>query len=137
MKQLSHHDCHTGHPWYYLLGGATPSPKDIQAAVQSSDYCGYLAEGIEAIGRKPEPKKTQAEAGMRELVVAELRADMTRYRACTQNLYHHRRIVGITGAKSKCEDVHVAISLKHNHIYNGFAHLKALDALPKQLDLFG
>ena len=137
MRQLSHHDYHAGHPWYYLLGGAIPSPKDIRAAVQGSDCCGYLAEEIEAIARKPEPQKTQAEAAMRERVLAELRADISRYRECARNLHRHRRIIGITGAKPKCEGVHVAISLKHNHIYNGFAHLKALDVLPKQLDLFG
>jgi len=36
-----------------------------------------------------------------------------------------------------CDDIHVSMSLKHAHIYNGFAHLNTLDNLPnRQCDFF-
>ena len=36
-----------------------------------------------------------------------------------------------------CNDIHTALSLKHNHLVNNFAHLITLDELlTKQMDLF-
>ncbi len=134
MKQLSIHGYHAGHSWYYLLGGAVPSLKSIRSTVFESGYKGYLAEEIAAISRKPEPQKSRASEIMRQRVLGELRKDISRYRECARNL-HAFRLRHPDSAK--CKGVHVAISLKHNHIYNGLAHLTALDDLPVQLDLFG
>lgn len=50
-----HHGYHAGHPWYYLLGGDVPTPKQIQAAAAASDYCGYMAEELSKIDRQCEP----------------------------------------------------------------------------------
>jgi len=44
----------------------------------------------------------------------------------------------VDSGETACTDIHTGISLKHNHLYNDFAHLLTLDnLLSKQPDLFG
>ena len=66
-----------------------------------------------------------------------LRGDVARYRELARQLTKFRDAGREEDDQDVCADVHVNISLKHNHIVNAFAHLIALDdLLTKQGDLF-
>lgn len=47
-----HRGYNVGHPWYFRLGGAIPSPKQIKTEVESRDYRGYLAGDFDAAAAK-------------------------------------------------------------------------------------
>ena len=131
MRELSHHDYFAGHPWYYFLGGSVPTINEIKAAAIASGYKGYLAEEIEVIGRKQEPQKSTAIKSMRYKIEGDLHKDISRYHQCARKLRARRS--NKTGTEEAvCSDIHTAISLKFNHIYNGFANWKTLDNLPHQ-----
>jgi hypothetical protein len=130
----THSGYHAGHPWYYVLGGAVLSPSTIRNEVESSDYGGYLAHHIFELAEKSEPRRSSALNELRAQIVADLRADLSRYRKCVRKLREYR--AHRTETEQKCEDIRVAICLKHNHIVNDLANLKTLDGLPKQGDLF-
>lgn len=137
MTKLSHKGYSAGHPWYYFLGGAVPKLKDIKEAVYAGGYEGYLADDIKAIAKKPEPQRSRAIREMRQNLIDNLRRDISMYRRCVRKLRQHRA-TNTKAVEASCAEVHTSMSLKHNHIYNGFANLKTLDVLPEQqLDLFG
>ena len=131
-----HHGYSAGHPWYYVLGGDTPRIKEIRDHVASRSYRGYLAEDIETANKLPEPKRTEALEALRNSANKALQEDISRYRRAAQELRAFRDLDGDKSAEPVCLDVHVALSLKFNHLFNDFAHLHYLDSLPKQLDLF-
>lgn len=131
----THNGYSAGHPWYYLLGGLVLSPNAIRASVENGEYDGCLARHICELSGKPEPQRSKALRDMRAQIVADLRADLSRYRECVRQLRTWRAANAETGAP-KCEDIHTTISLKHNHIVNDLANLRTLDSLPKQGDLF-
>ncbi|MDA9967468.1 hypothetical protein N9D70_02690 [bacterium] len=135
MMTLTHQGYDAGHPWYYLLGGAIPTVKTIQASVIAGDYAGYLAHTISEIDRKAEPQRLSKLDALRAQIVEDLHDDIARYRACTRDLQKWRAKQGGTTAP-ECNGVHTSISLKHNHIVNDFANLRTLDSLPRQADLF-
>ncbi|MGJ8572291.1 MAG: hypothetical protein ACSHXI_16495 [Hoeflea sp.] len=127
----------SGHPWYYLLGGRVLYPKEIRAQVNAATYRGYLKDDILATAARQEPKRSEALRKIRHEVIAGLRRDIARYRQCAFELMNHTLEQDRTARLVSCDDVHVAISLKHNHIVNGFAHLALLNELPEQQgDLF-
>ncbi|MGH1464120.1 MAG: hypothetical protein ACRBBQ_02050 [Cognatishimia sp.] len=136
MSNLTHRGYGAGHPWYYLLGGDIPTPKDIRAHVLVGNYAGYLEQLISEADGKPEPKRSKVLADLRGKIVAELDADLSRYRSCARDLRSWREMIGWADPL-QCDDAHTAISLKFNHIVNGFANLRTLDNLPSQGDLFG
>ncbi|MEL6170523.1 MAG: hypothetical protein AAFR02_00720 [Pseudomonadota bacterium] len=137
MTKLSNQGYSAGHPWYYFLGGEVLSVKAIKKEAQSDDYGGYLFDRIEAIGRKAEPQRTHSIGEMREKLHADLSRDISIYRRCVCELRQYRKD-NPEPLGSCCAEIHTSMSLKHNHIYNGFANLKTLEALPEQqLDLFG
>lgn len=137
MSELKHKGYNAGHPWYYFLGGAVPTSKEIRADAHASGYKGYLADDIQAIGRKSEPQRTQAINAMRERILDALKRDISVFRRCVRELRQHRRNHPEPDGRA-CAEIHTSMSLKHSHIYNGFANLKTLDDLPdQQLDLFG
>ena len=124
-----------GHPWFYYLGGKPLYPKQILATVIESGYQGYLARDIEIADKKPEPQRSQILRSMRDELRDELFQDISRYREVIRDLHAWR----ITNEQSDvaCDDIHTAASLKHNHIYNGLAHMVRLhDLLSCQPDLF-
>lgn len=127
-----------GHPWFYFLGGPVLTPKEIRAEVKYTGYRGYLAEDICIADRKPEPHRSKALRELRAEVRRMLGEDISRYRKVARELHAYRREhAHVEVLPSSSADVHTAISLKHNHIYNDFAHLLRLDeALSKQRDLF-
>ncbi|GLO68619.1 hypothetical protein MACH17_01360 [Phaeobacter inhibens] len=137
MRELSHHGYSAGHPWYYFLGGAVPKLKEIKDSVYVDNYEGYLATDIKAIAKKPEPQRTRAINDLRRRLFDDLRRDISMYRRCVLELRRYR-LQNPEAAGACCAEIHTSMSLKHNHIYNGFANLRTLDALPEQqLDLFG
>ncbi|MEZ5896969.1 MAG: hypothetical protein R3C51_11285 [Parvularculaceae bacterium] len=126
-----------GHPWYYFLGGKTLRPKEILEAVRNASYHGYRSD-IGEIEAQPEPKRSQGLRRIRAEILEELRRDLSAYRKYARQLHALRRSgrAGYDG-QAICSDIHTAMSLKHNHLYNDFAHLIRIDdALSKQRDLF-
>lgn len=126
-----------GHPWYYLLGGPLLSPKQIRDAAQHSGYGGYRHDEIAAADRKPEPVRSAALRNLRDDVKAELARDLTGYRTAARKLTAYRMETA-EQEPDRCHAVHTAMSLKHNHLFNEFAHLAGIEAhLDRQRDLFG
>ncbi len=133
FKRLTCGGYHAGHPWYYLLGGAVPTLKQIRSEAAGSGYRGYMAEDIDNAAKRAEPKRSETLRKIRVKVLNDLRNDISRYRQVTFKLHAHRRISAICEEEViSCDDIHTAMSLKHAHIYNGFAHLHTLDRLPEQ-----
>lgn len=127
-----------GHPWYYLLDGSVLTPKQICKSVQASGYRGYRADEIKAADDKAEPDRSAILRRIRADVTDELRRDLSGYRRAARQLLRHRKDNPVLDRPSFCTDVHVAISLKHNHLYKDFAHLMTIDnLLRRQGDLFG
>lgn len=126
-----------GHPWCYVLGGDIPSLKQIRAYTLERGCRGYLAEEIDQAHMKSEPKRSQSLSKIRLSVLHSLRADISRYREVARDLRSLREACEQAEQTPRCKDIHTSMSLKFCHIMNGFAHLHTLDALPKQLDLFG
>lgn len=124
-----------GHPWYYLLGGDIPSIKVIRACAILGKYPGCSARLIHEADAMAEPKRTEALRHLRSSAIEDLRGDISRYRECVRELRRWRD-KNQQVDRPECGGVHTAISLKFNHILNGFANLYRLDQLPKQGDLF-
>lgn len=126
-----------GHPWYYVLGGPVLFPKEILAGVIASGYRGYMAHDIDKADAKSEPQRSQQLRRIRQQVRADLRDDLSRYREVARDLSRLRKQSQPDSSAPQCDAIHTAASLKHNHIYNGLAHLALLDALlSHQPDLF-
>ena len=138
IKLLKEHQGrHSGHPWYYLLGGIVPTPKQIQAEAVASDYCGYMADDIRQIDKMSEPKRSEKLRKLQVKFKADLARDLLRYREVVRELHHERRTNPLQEIPVCCDDVHTAMSLKNAHLCNDFAHLHFLDELlGKQMDLF-
>jgi len=85
-----------------------------------------------AAAQKPEPHRSAALRKLRHKHLEELKSDISRYRCVVFELNQHRKEHGIPQNPKCAEDVHVSVSLKHSHIYNGFAHLLCIDELPEQ-----
>lgn len=125
-----------GHPWYYLLGGKVLLPSAICEAVRKAGYQGYRTD-IDATDTMSEPKRSTTLRAIRAAVLEELRRDLSRYREVARALRLYRRETTSDPLPDICADVHTAISLMHNHLYNDFAHLMRLDTLlSHQRDLF-
>ncbi|CDO60024.1 hypothetical protein BN1012_Phect1810 [Candidatus Phaeomarinobacter ectocarpi] len=138
MKQkriLTPEDYHPGHPWYYLLGGTPPFPKQILERVKKHGYRGYKQRYIEEAAAKAEPDRSIALRAIKDDSRNSLFANLSRYREVARGLRKYRENPG--EQPCFCSDVHQSVSLKHNHIYNDFAHLIWLDELlSEQRDLF-
>jgi len=130
-----HHGYSSGHPWYYVLGGEVLRPKQILADCRLSDYKGCSAAEIERADRLTEPGRSDTLRQIQQSHLAQLKSDLSRYREYVRALRTDRED-GRPPAP-ECRDVHVALSLKHNHLVNDFAHLIYLDdLLSRQKDLF-
>lgn len=125
-----------GHPWYYVLGGPILFPSEIMGNVKIRHYQGYMANEISKANSKPEPQRSEILRALKGKVLADLLSDLSYYRALACKLREFRRDTPCSEPPS-CKDIHVSISLKHNHAYNGFAHLNAIEELlSRQGDLF-
>jgi len=125
-----------GHPWFYVQGGIPLYPNEILSAVMASGYQGYLEDKFDNANTKTEPLRSELLRKYRGEIRAELAKDLSGYRSIVRRLQTHRKDHG-SHIDEKCSDIHVAASLKHNHIYNDLAHLLRLDELlAHQRDLF-
>jgi hypothetical protein len=116
----------TGHPWYYVLGGKILSLKEIWQEVDTATYKGYLeAEIDKASGntRKLQEMKTKA--------IVRVKEDISRYRQCALELHRYRKALP-KDWHPECDDIHTAMGLKRNHIFNEFANLKQINELLQQ-----
>lgn len=125
-----------GHPWYYVRGNEVLSPKEIRQSAMDSGYRGYLKDDILQIDQMSEPKRSQKLRQIREKTIQDLKEDISRYRQCNLALHRYRLKWLERDEPFGCHEVHTSIGLKHNHIYNRFAHLILLDELDTQLDMF-
>lgn len=126
----------SGHPWYYNLGSKVLSPKQIKQSVRESGYQGYMREDIKDANNKAEPQRSHELRAIRTKVMDDLTRDLSSYRARARELAAFRKIKAEPSEPS-CADIHTNISLKHNHLFNDFAHLIWLDELlARQGDLF-
>lgn len=126
-----------GHPWYYILGGAVLSPKQIRAEVIRRGYRGCSVYDIDKADAKSEPQRSEQLRRIRAKAKEALRNDLSRYREVARELHQHRKQLQHGEHEPQCENVHTSMSLKHNHIYNDFAHIVTIDALlARQQDLF-
>jgi hypothetical protein len=127
-----------GHPWFYVLGGMVLMPKEILTEVKASGYQGYMADTIAKADNKPEPQRSESLRQIRAKVHCDLISDLSCYRECARELHQYRITAIYNGGGPECREIHTSISLKHNHLYNDFAHLVRLDKLlSRQPDLFG
>jgi hypothetical protein len=125
-----------GHPWFYVLGGNPLYPRQIMEAAECAAYRGCLAPEIDRIDSLKEPRRSTALRSMRDKALADYRVDLSRYREVALILRRYRSDK-IGNDEPACSDIHVAISLKHNHLFNDFAHLRVLgQMLDRQRDLF-
>ena len=122
-----------GHPWYYVQGGVPLGPKQILASARRKGYRGYLQDDIANAAGRCEPRRSQDLRILRAKVVASLSSDLAGYRRVVRDLRRHR--LEVPGGE--CHEVHTAVSLKHNHLFNDLAHLSWIDELlAVQLDMF-
>lgn len=124
------------HPWYYVLGGTPLSPKQILLNVAASGYQGYRSDEISTIANRPSKVRYVKAEELQHVVLQEFRKNVHRYRRVVHELYQYRRTEHAD--TEACKDVHVAVSLKHNHLYNDLAHVIRLEQIlaQKQPSLF-
>ena len=128
---------HAGHPWYYLLGGDIPKPRQILNLVRLGDYRGYAEADIKAADNKSEPKRSAELRTFQKKFTADLKRDLVIYRKFARELRKEREHNPPREPFQCCNDVHTAMSLKFSHMINNFAHLVYLDELlTRQGDLF-
>jgi hypothetical protein len=138
LSSLTAANYSAGHPWYYFLGGTILTPRQILEDTRTSGYKGYLRDDIAAIDKKSEPIRSDKLRQIRAETIKKLKSDLSRYRQCALQLHRHSKTELPINAVMSCNDIHTAISLKHNHLVNGFAHLITVDDLfNRQGDLFG
>ena len=113
VKPLKEHQGrHSGHPWYYLLGGVVPTPKQIRAEAVASDYCGYMSDDIRQIDRMSEPRRSEKLRKLQTKFKTDLARDLSIYREVVRRLRHERRTNPLREFPTCCDDVHTAMSLK-------------------------
>lgn len=134
---IKHGGYHAGHPWYYLLGGDIPKPKQILNLVRMGDYRGYAEADINAADNKSEPKRSAELRKFQKKFRIDLKQDLAVYREVVRELRKEREQEPPREPFRCCSDVHTAMSLKFSHLINDFAHLVYLDdLLSRQGDLF-
>jgi len=79
-----------GHPWYYVLGGAPLSPKQILAEVRAEGYRGYNRDEIALAASRCEPRRSQDLRALRRLHLDRLSFELSGNRRAARNLraYH-------------------------------------------------
>lgn len=118
-----------GHPWFYKLGGKALTPKQILKNVISSGYQGYMQDDIQKINKKAEPMRSAAIHKLKIKIKQELHKDLSQYRKYARELAHFRKHPELLQTQPICDDIHMSMSLKHNHIYNDFGHLVYLESV--------
>jgi len=127
----------SGHPWYYVLGGPILMPSDIRKKVKMKGYAGYLESDIEKAANRSEPQRSQELAEIKKSALASMKRNLSEYRHLVRELREHRQAHPERQKQPICDAIDTSMSLKHNHLYNDFAHLLFLETkTSNQLDLF-
>ena len=138
-ERLSPSTYSPGHPWYYVLGGRPLRPREILDHIRAGDYRGYLADEIEKVNNRPEPRRSALLREFKAKAKRELFTDLSRYRRTVWVLREHRKSSLPPDGYPICHEIHQSVCLKFNHLVNGFANLIQIeDFLNKseQLTLF-
>lgn len=126
-----------GHPWFYFLGGRPRRPREILEVTRQSGYEGYAREDIKSADAMAEPKRSEKLRALRQKFRADLIRDISRYRECVRELRETVWDIPDGSEVASSGEIHTALSLKHNHMANNYAHLILLDELlAQQADLF-
>lgn len=113
----------TGHPWYYVLGGKVLSLKEIWQEAEQANYKGYRESEID-------------KANGNNTKLRRLKVDVSAYRTSALALHRYRKKLP-KDWHPECDDIHTAMGLKRNHLFNEFANLQHIDELlAYQPDLF-
>lgn len=121
-----------GHCAYYHRGGVPLTPEAIKSEVSRGDYRGayaYRIDDIEAMKNTARARGLIAE--MRAEAQGELKRDLARYAEVQRELEAFRAFIGPHSpysAEMMYRDPRTACMLKHNHLLNDYATLRALDA---------
>lgn len=128
---------HPGRSWYYKQGGRILFPSEIKAKVKTDNYPDFMIEDILKASNMAEPKRSERLRGICKIIRATLRTDLATYLRFVRKL-KARRLDPDPPEQSIVSCVYVAMSLKHNHIYHGYAKLMICEHhLTRQGDLFG
>ena len=95
---------HAGHPWFYLLGGDIPTPKQIQADAMASDCCGYKADDLRKIDKHCEPKRSDSLRKWQAKFRADLMSDLSIYREVVRELRKYRETQDWDTVPSCCNE---------------------------------
>ena len=124
------------HPWYYVLGGRVLSPAEIQASVELNAYSAAISEDILKIAKRLEPQRSEGLRELRGAIKQSLQRDIDIYLKFALKLKASRQYAD-SNAELTCNDIHVSMSLKHNHLCYGYARLmNCEDHLNQKTDLF-
>ncbi|MBI1360373.1 MAG: hypothetical protein GC155_08845 [Alphaproteobacteria bacterium] len=93
-----------------------------------------MEDDIRKAGALAEPERSRQLRAIRTRVMEDLRRDLHGYRRVALRLHRQRRSGDEPPPVSS--DPCGAVALKRNHLFNDFAHLKVLDGLGEQRDLF-
>ena len=141
IERITYKSYDSGHPWYYLLGGPVLKPRDILHSTITRGYRGWMETEIVAADNKAEPERSSILRLMRKHAYEHYKSDICRYRQLAYAITERRRKHGLIQRDDSgaflLDESDTAISLKHNHLYNDFAHLTLIDhLLARQPDLF-
>ncbi|QFT68632.1 hypothetical protein FIU93_17705 [Labrenzia sp. THAF35] len=117
------------HPRYYFLGGPIVMPCAIKALATSSDCHGYRTNEINEANCLAEPKRSWTLDVIERDVLAQLRADLSRYRMLAHRLRLRRSAKGLSDTLVTCDDLDMSLSIVFSHVYNGYAHVVALEEI--------
>lgn len=132
----THESYNSAHPCYYKFGGLVLFPSEIKSSVDLESYPDLMVEEILAASSMAEPKRSERLRGLRQAMRQELSRNLAIYLDRVRAL-KARRLDPDPPAQHVSSCVYVAMSLKHNHIYNDYARLMICEQhLSKQRDFF-
>lgn len=132
----THAGYNSGHPCYYKFGGRVLLPSEIKSSVDLESYPDLMIEDVLTASAMAEPIRSERLRGLRQRAREDLSRDLAIYLDRAREL-NKRRLDLDPPEQPICSCVYVAMSLKHNHLYNDYARLMICERhLSKQGDLF-
>ncbi|CAE7394299.1 unnamed protein product, partial [Symbiodinium microadriaticum] len=117
------------HPWYYVLGGAIPTPRQIKSYGLVTGLPDFMLENVIAANNKPEPQRSAELQLLRQKALKRLRQHLSRYRQVASALRAHRLT---ENGDPAFDEKHSDIAFKFTHTCIAFAVLQTIDKLPTQ-----
>ena len=95
-----------------------------------------MSAEIDKIGKMATHRRGDAIVDLRHHLHVDLRADLCRYRQVVRSLRWRREHQGpMTLAQEMFSEPNMAVSLKHNHLWGGFANLHHLASLKVEFQM--